>query len=89
MRKWKESITRTYSVLVALLILVSLTGFIDKGKTVTVIEDGKSREIYTRSLNKDALTRELGITPASKDEVYLSTPKLSHCSSGRSRNAGL
>ena len=65
MRKWKESITRTYSVLVALLILVSLTGFIDKGKTVTVIEDGKSREIYTRSLNKDALTRELGITPAS------------------------
>lgn len=76
MRKWKESITRTYSVLVALLILVSLTGFIDKGKTVTVVEDGKSREIYTRSLNKEALTRELGITPASKDEVYLSTPKL-------------
>ena len=85
MRKWKETITRTYSVLVALLILVSLTGFIDKGKTVTVIEDGKSREIYTRSLNKDALTRELGLS--FDTEAYGRV--CSHCSSGRSRNAGL
>lgn len=76
MRKWKESVTRTYSLLVALLLIVFLTGFIDKGKTVTVVEDGNSREMYTRSVNKDALTRELGITGASKDEVYLSTPDL-------------
>ena len=61
MRKWKESITRTYSVLVALLILVSLTGFIDKGKTVTVIEDGKSREIHTRSLNNERVGDYSGV----------------------------
>lgn len=76
MRKWKGAVTRTYALLTALLILVSLTGFADKGKNITVVADGGSRELYTRSLNKDALARELGITPASKDELYLSTPEL-------------
>ena len=49
MRKWKGAVTRTYALLTALLILVSLTGFADKGKNITVVADGGSRELYTRS----------------------------------------
>lgn len=39
-----------YATMIALLILVSLTGFIDKGKSVTLVADGRPAR-YTHAVN--------------------------------------
>lgn len=58
-KRYQGPITRMYATLVALLIIVSLAGFIDKGKSVTIQTDGATRSVYTHAVNADALMREI------------------------------
>lgn len=74
--KRKGPITQMYATMIALLILVSLTGFIDKGKSVTLVADGTTRQVYTHAVNAEALLREYNIDMGDNDEVTLSTPEL-------------
>lgn len=75
-KRISESVTRMYMTLVALLIAVSLTGFIDKGKSVTIEADGATQTVYTHTVNERALLRESNIALGPYDEVELSTPTL-------------
>lgn len=65
-----------YATMIALLVLVSLTGFIDKGKSVTLVADGTTRQVYTHAVNADALLREYNIEMGNHDEVTMSTAEL-------------
>lgn len=67
---------RTYCVLVGLLVVVSMTGFIDRGKSVTLVADGTTTKIYTRAINEKALLREANVQLGQYDEVDVSTQKL-------------
>ena len=50
-----------YATMIALLVIVSLTGFIDRGKSVTLVADGTTRQVYTHAVNEQALMRENNI----------------------------
>ena len=72
-KRYQGPITRMYATLVALLIIVSLAGFIDKGKSVTIQTDGATRSVYTHSVNADAIMLENNIALGSYDEIEMST----------------
>ena len=77
MKKLKQGFSsRMYLTLVALLIIVTLTGFVGKGKSVTIEYDGQSQDVYTHAVNAEALLREENIELGPYDEVELSTPQL-------------
>ena len=69
-------VSRMYLILIALLVIVSLTGFVGKGKSVTIEADGQTRSVYTHAINKEALLREENIDLGPNDEIDLSTDKL-------------
>ena len=73
-KRYQGRITRMYATLVALLILVCLTGFIDKGKSVTIEADGKTRQVYTHAINEESVLRENDIALGAYDEVDMTTP---------------
>lgn len=75
-KRYQRPVTRMYVTLIALLIIVSLTGFIDKGKLVTIHADGTVKTVYTHAINEEALMRENKIVIGSYDELQVSTPKL-------------
>lgn len=75
-KRYQGPITRMYATLVALLIVVCLTGFIDKGKSVTIEADGHTQTVYTHAINEDALLRETNISMGAYDEADMSTPEL-------------
>lgn len=75
-KRYQGPITRMYATLVALLIIVSLAGFIDKGKSVTIQTDGMTRSVYTHAVNADALMRENNIALGPYDEIEMSTSEL-------------
>lgn len=72
----KRPITRMYATMIALLVIVSLTGFIDRGKSVTLVADGETRQVYTHAVNEKALMRENNIDIGDYDEIDVSTQKL-------------
>jgi uncharacterized protein YabE (DUF348 family) len=72
----KGPITQMYFILIAMLVLVSLTGFVGKGKSVTIYADGQTKTVYTHAVNKDALLREENIDLGPNDEADISTPSL-------------
>lgn len=74
--KNKRPITRMYATMIALLVIVSLTGFIDRGKSVTLVADGETRQVYTHAVNEKALMRENNIDIGDYDEIDVSTQKL-------------
>lgn len=74
--KNKRPITRMYATMIALLVIVSLTGFIDRGKSVTLVADGETRQVYTQAVNARALMRENNIDIGDYDEIDVSTQKL-------------
>jgi uncharacterized protein YabE (DUF348 family) len=69
-------ITRMYVTIIALLLLVSMTGFIDRGRTVSIEFDGTTQTVYTHAVNSDALIRECNIPMGPYDECIMTTPKL-------------
>ena len=69
-------ISHMYLILVALLVIVSLTGFVGKGKSVTIVADGQTHSVYTHAINKEAVLREENIEIGPNDEVELSTDRL-------------
>lgn len=69
-------VTRMYVTLIALLVIVCLTGFIDKGRTVTIQADGTTAAVYTHAVNEEALMREQNISMGPYDEIYMSTRTL-------------
>ncbi|WP_301860606.1 G5 domain-containing protein [uncultured Megasphaera sp.] len=75
-KRYQGPITRMYLTLIALLIMVSLTGFIDKGKSVTFQADGVTRSVYTHAINEEALMREHNIAIGPHDEIDMTTPEL-------------
>ena len=64
-----------YATMIALLV-TSLTGFIDRGKSVTLVADGETRQVYTHAVNEKALMRENNIDIGDYDEIDVSTQKL-------------
>jgi prepilin-type processing-associated H-X9-DG protein len=70
------SFNHMYLVLIAMLVIICLTGFVGKGKTVSVEADGHTRSVVTHAVNKEAFLREQDIDLGPNDEVELSTPKL-------------
>ncbi|MCI1824246.1 MAG: G5 domain-containing protein [Megasphaera sp.] len=68
--------TQMYLILVSLLVIVSLTGFVTKGKSVTITVDGQTNTVFTRAVNTEALLREENISLGPNDEAALSTPTL-------------
>lgn len=76
-KRYQGPITRMYATLVALLIIVSLAGFIDKGKSVTIQTDGIARSVYTHAVNAEALMRENNIELGPYDEIEMSASELS------------
>lgn len=80
-KRYQGPITRMYATLIALLIIVSLTGFIDKGKSVTIQSDGNTQTVYTHAVNEKALMREHNIELGPYDEIEMSTDKLTDGSS--------
>ena len=75
-KRYQRPVTRMYVTLIALLIIVSLAGFIDKGKSVTIHADGTVKTVYTHAINEEALMRENKIVIGPYDELQVSTPKL-------------
>ena len=75
-KRYQGPITRMYATLIALLIIVSLAGFIDKGKSVTIQSDGNTQTVYTHAVNEKALMRENNIELGPYDEIEMSTAKL-------------
>ncbi len=76
-KRYQEPVTKMYILLIALLCIVSLTGFIDKGKYVTIQADGVTRHVYTHAVNEDALLRENMLEIGPYDEIEMSTETLS------------
>ena len=85
--KNKRPITRMYATMIALLVIVSLTGFIDRGKSVTLVADGTTRQVYTHAVNEQALMRENNIDMGDYDEIDVSTQKLADGSYVKVRRA--
>ena len=75
-KQYQGPITRMYATIIALLVVVSMAGFIDRGKSVTIQVDGMSRSVYTHAVNEDALMRENNIALGPCDEIEMSTPEL-------------
>ena len=76
-----------YATMIALLVIVSLTGFIDRGKSVTLVADGTTRQVYTHAVNEQALMRENNIDMGDYDEIDVSTQKLADGSYVKVRRA--
>lgn len=75
-KRYQGPITRMYVTIVALILVVSLTGFVKNGKTVVIELDGAKQIVYTYAIKKDALLREQNILLGPYDEAELSTPNL-------------
>lgn len=75
-KRFSQRITRMYVTLIGLLVLVSLVGFVDRGKAVTIEADRQTQSVYTHAINSEALLRENKIPLGQHDEVELSTEKL-------------
>lgn len=75
-KRISRRITSMYVTLIVLLVAVSLAGFVDRGKSVTIDADGHAQTVYTHAVNAKALMRENNITLGPDDEVVLSTEKL-------------
>lgn len=73
-KRYIGPVTRMYATLVALLVIVSLTGFIDKGKSVTIQADGAEHVVYTHAVNEEALLREQHIVLGDADEIRMNAP---------------
>ena len=72
-KKISKGITRIYIALMGMLLIVSMTGFADAGKTVTIQADGVNKVVFTHAVNGEALLRENKIPLGEADEVVLST----------------
>lgn len=72
-KKISKGITRIYIALIGMLLIVSMTGFADAGKTVTIQADGVNKVVFTHAVNGEALLRENKIPLGEADEVVLST----------------
>ena len=68
-KRYEGPITRMNMTLIALLIIVCLAGFMDKGKAVTIQADGTTRTVYTHAVNAEALMREQNIPLGEYDEM--------------------
>ena len=86
-KRISQRITRMYVTLIALLVLVSLTGFVDRGRAVTIEADGRTHTVYTHAINAEALLRENNISLGHHDEVELSTDTLKEGTTATVRRA--
>lgn len=86
-KRYEGPITRMYVTLIALLIIVCLAGFIDKGKSVTIQADGTTRTVYTHAINEESLMREQNIPLGPYDEMDMTTKELVEGSSVTVRRA--
>lgn len=75
-KRCQGPVTRMYAIIIALILVVSLAGFAEKGKTVVIEADGVSQTVYTHAINKDALMREQKINVGPYDELVMSTSAL-------------
>lgn len=51
-KRYQGPITRMYVTIVALILVVSLTGFVKNGKTVVIELDGAKQIVYTYAIKK-------------------------------------
>jgi uncharacterized protein YabE (DUF348 family) len=65
-----------YFLLVALLLVVTLTGFASNSKLVTISVDGRNYTVNTHAVTPKAALKEIGIVLGPKDEVILTTKRL-------------
>lgn len=86
-KRISQGFTRMYVTLIALLVLVSLTGFVDRGRAVTIEADGRTHTVYTHAINAEALLRENNISLGHHDEVELSTDTLKEGTTATVRRA--